>query len=850
MNRAYRVVFNSALGSWVAVAETVRSAGKKGGLKKLSASVALALVAGVPQAYALDGSALPSAGVISAGRGSISSTGANMTVNQLTQSLAINWQSFNVGSNASVNFVQPSSSAIALNRVIGSDPSAIYGRLNANGQVFLLNPNGVLFGPTAQVSVGGLVASTLDLSDSDFLARRMRLSGGQAAVINQGSITASDGGYVALLGAQVSNQGSITARLGKVALASGTEMVLDFVGDGLIGVSVTKGAIDALAENKQLIAADGGEVLLTAKAADQLVRAVVNNEGVIEARTVDNRAGTIRLMGDMASGVVRLSGTLDASAPTSGNGGFVETSAAQVKIADTARVSTAAPGGKTGQWLIDPTDFTIAASGGDMSGSAVAAALASNNLTIQSDSGVGGTTGDINVNDTFAWGAHTLTLHAQNNINFNLPIQATGTAGLALEYGQANPNAGNSSTYNVNQPVDIASTGSFSTKLGSDGPTITYTIINSLGAQGSTTGTDLQGISGNLAGNFVVGSNIDATPTASWNSGAGFTPLGDSNSWFGGTFDGLGHTITSLSINRPSTDFVGLFGLTAMAYLSNFQLNGASVSGANYVGALVGRSNGGRILNVATNASSVTGTDSYIGGLVGQAIGGDITQGFTSGTVTDTFGTPSGSGTPGFGGNNVGGLAGSTGVVTVSKSASSATVNAAGGNNVGGLIGGALDSQISFSMASSSVHGYGNTGGLVGRLAGTGQITDSYSLGTVFGTDTGAVGGLVGLNDFASIARTYSLASVSGSGDVGGLVGFNDGLVENSYSMGNVSGTNAYTLGGLVGANNNGSIYNTFSRSTVSGTAFNIGGFCGSCSTLSLSGNFWDRGGVVARMPV
>ena len=184
------------------------------------------------------------------------------------------------------------SSAIALNRIVGSDPSQIYGHLNANGQVFLLNPNGVLFAPGSQVNVSGLVASTFWLADADFVADQFRFSGVTGNVVNQGNLTAAEGGYIALLGGQVSNQGTIVAKLGTVDLVAGSEVTLDFAGDGLLSVQVNQGAVDALAENKQLIRADGGQVLLTAKAADALASAVVNNSGVIEARTLSNRAGS------------------------------------------------------------------------------------------------------------------------------------------------------------------------------------------------------------------------------------------------------------------------------------------------------------------------------------------------------------------------------------------------------------------------------------------------------------------------------------------------------------------------------------------------------------------------------
>ncbi len=292
--------------------------------------------------------ALPSGGSVAAGAASISSGANSLTINQSSQDVILNWQSFSIGQGQAVQFNQPNSSSVALNRVIGPDPSTILGSLSANGKVFLVNPNGILFGPGAQVNVGGLVASTLNISDADFMAGRYSFSGpGGAAVLNSGSINA-DGGYVALLGGSVSNQGLITANLGSVVLAAGTAITLDLAGDGLLNVTVDQGAVNALVENGGMIRADGGRVVLTAQAAGQLLKTVVNNTGVIEAQTIGVHNGVISLLGDMTNGVVNVGGTLDASAPNGGNGGFIETSAATVNIAPDAQISTDAPTGVTG----------------------------------------------------------------------------------------------------------------------------------------------------------------------------------------------------------------------------------------------------------------------------------------------------------------------------------------------------------------------------------------------------------------------------------------------------------------------------------------------------------------------
>lgn len=373
---------------------------------------------------------LPSGGSLAAGSASLSSTPGTLTVNQSSQNAVLNWQSFSIGQGGSVVFNQPNSSAVALNRVVGADPSSILGNLSANGKVFLVNPNGIMFGRGASVNVGGLVASTLSITDDDFMAGRYAFSGSGGSVRNDGEINA-DGGYVALLGARVDNQGVIRANLGTVVLAAGNAITLDVVGDGLLNVAINEGAVNALVQNGGLVQANGGQVLMTAQAAGALLRTVVNNTGVVEARSMGNRNGRIMLLGDMSSGTVTVEGVLDASAPNGGSGGFIETSAAQVSISDQARIDTSAASGTTGTWLIDPADFIVGA-GGNISGATLSAQLVTNNVVISTIPLAGdltGGNGDIFINDAVAWTASgtptTLTLNAFRDVNINQAISAT-----------------------------------------------------------------------------------------------------------------------------------------------------------------------------------------------------------------------------------------------------------------------------------------------------------------------------------------------------------------------------------------------------------------------------------------
>ncbi|TXT38498.1 MAG: heme-hemopexin-binding/utilization protein, partial [Comamonadaceae bacterium] len=433
MNCSYRSLWNDRTGTFVAVSENACSQGKKvsSGRTASGSSLHLALQTlawSVALSFAAQAQVLPVGGVVAAGSANISTGAAGTTITQASQNTVINWQSFNIAQGQTVQFVQPNTQAVALNRVLGADPSSILGKLSANGKVFLVNPNGVLFGKGASVNVGGLLASTLNITNSDFLAGNYKFSGGgTGTVLNQGTLNA-DGGYVALLGANVSNQGVISAQLGSVALAAGSAMTLDVAGDGLLNIAVNESAVNALVQNGGLIRADGGQVLLTTQAAGSLLHNAVNNTGVIQAQTLQNHKGTIKLLGGMQSGTVNVAGQLDASAPHGGDGGFIDTSAAHVKVADNTLVTTQSAQGQTGTWLIDPPDFTVAA-GSDIAGVTLSGNLVTTNITILSSNGIAGVNGDVNINEAVTWTASgaptTLTLTAVNDVNFNAAVTAT-----------------------------------------------------------------------------------------------------------------------------------------------------------------------------------------------------------------------------------------------------------------------------------------------------------------------------------------------------------------------------------------------------------------------------------------
>jgi filamentous hemagglutinin family protein len=261
-------------------------------------AIAFAVVAAF-QPQQLLAQTMPSGGQVAAGQATISHfTPSYLQVDQASDKAILNWQSFSIGAGGQVQFVQPSSTSVALNRVLGNNPSQIFGNLGANGRVFLVNPSGILFGPGSSVNVGALVASTLSITDDDFLAGRYTFSnaGGAGSILNQGNLF-SHSGYTALLAPQVTNEGFIFANMGNVALAAGDRVSLDMVGDNLIRVSVEQAALNAAVVNTGNIEAFGGNVLLAAHSANALLDTVLNTQGFVRAARMIEQGGEIVLDG-------------------------------------------------------------------------------------------------------------------------------------------------------------------------------------------------------------------------------------------------------------------------------------------------------------------------------------------------------------------------------------------------------------------------------------------------------------------------------------------------------------------------------------------------------------------------
>jgi filamentous hemagglutinin family protein len=314
--------------------------------KTISATLILALQ--MPNAFSqVAVNALPTGGNVVAGSATISQTqtanSATMNVNQTSQRAVINWDSFNVGKNAQVNFNQPNANAATLNRVTGGNASVIDGAMRANGQVILVNENGVTFGRGAVVNAAGVVASTMNIADKDFMDGKSTFRGnGTGKIINKGTISTNVAdGYIALLAPEVQNQGYVLARAGgTVVMAAGEQITLNFQGNhSLVGVNVDRAAYKALIANKKVVETEGGLIVLAAGAANQLMSSVVKNTGRISASSAVNNGGVIELVAN----TVTQAGTVEANSTAQGKtGGQVNLVANDIKI--TQKSTTAATG--------------------------------------------------------------------------------------------------------------------------------------------------------------------------------------------------------------------------------------------------------------------------------------------------------------------------------------------------------------------------------------------------------------------------------------------------------------------------------------------------------------------------
>ena len=504
----YKTIFSERLGALIAVGEHASCAAKAasgqaqlgreaartpaltmmegfvGVLRLTFASVALTCITlSATQAQSgsnLFSNLLPQGGSVNTGSVTIGTNGAQMTINQTTDKASIDWQSFNIGSGASVNITQPNTSSVLLNRVVGNDPSQILGKLSANGQVILINPNGIVFGKDGSITASAFTASTFGLTDADFMdgLYKYKRNGSTASVFNQGSIQTASGGFVALIGATVTNEGVIRSPQGDVMLVAAENVTLASPPPHTVSVRMSKrvrleldpAAINTAVKNTEsgVIVTEGGQVLLQAAALSTAV-ASVTHSGHID--TSAPQAGAVTVLAD--GGAIKVNGSITAnsSGQTDGKanrGGDIiigrdEASGALSKFTDVSAaklesdkgfvetsgdvLSTTGTRVKASEWLLDPTNITIAASGAtgtpyasNYTGATDSIILASDisaNLTAGTSvtlaTGAGGTSlGNIAVNESISktgGSDATLTLQAHGNITVAASKTITSNTG-------------------------------------------------------------------------------------------------------------------------------------------------------------------------------------------------------------------------------------------------------------------------------------------------------------------------------------------------------------------------------------------------------------------------------------
>ena len=461
--------------------------------------------------------AMPQGEVIRSGKGEITRQDKDMTVNQDSKRLAIDWAGFDIANDERVTFRQPDRDSVALNRVVGDAASVIDGALSGNGHVYVINPNGVLFGQNASVDVGSLVASTARISDRDMTnfadANGITMAipeDSSAKVINAGTIRA-EGGLVVLHAAEVENSGTIVNPEGTTALAAAKNLSLSADTAGKINFTVDGALAKAKALNSGMLKADGGYLVMTARSAGDVMSTVVNNTGTMEAKTLrQNEKGEILLDGG-DNGIVELNGTLDVSGMEAGqsagsikaigaethvkdgaklhaigavDGGLIETSGDYLEIGDNVDIDAAGKTGKAGEWLLDPTEVIINDTGtGTVTGgsnaytsgttylktSTIANILKKNNVMIQATDATYHNAditlaSALNVDETTV-GSNTLTLKAEESININADIHATAALNVVLN---ADTNRDDKGGININ--ADIR-TGGGSLTTGANGAT-------------------------------------------------------------------------------------------------------------------------------------------------------------------------------------------------------------------------------------------------------------------------------------------------------------------------------------------------------------------------------------------
>ena len=837
----------------------------------------------------------PTGGAVVAGSATIGAAGKTLTINQSTTSAIINWQTFSIASGETTKFIVPSSSASTLNYVLSGNPSQIYGNLSSNGQLFLINPAGILVGSTGRIDTAGFLGSTLNANNNQYLSGgNLQFSGDStASVINQGSINASNGN-VFLIANQVSNPGSITAPQGDVGLAAGSSVLLQQDGDQhlfvqsnpigttrAVGVS-NAGTISAASaelraaggnayalaiNNTGSIAATGykkinGQVYLTADTG------VISNSGHITSHngtnggtvSVVSKTGTITDAGSIdasataakgtggtvtlnsGTGLTAFSGAITAKGGTGGVGGNAEVSGQVLKF--TGTVDLTAPGGKTGNLTLDPTTLDVITGGtgtitNDENDSTsttidpttVDGVLATANLTLSAQS-------NITITNALAWSSgNTLTLTTTNTTGSSIVINASiiaASGGLAIDMAQASGQitTGGGGSVEVNS---FELSGGSWVQNSSSLPL--FSAPGNFELTGSASFLRVYGGTGSSTSPYLIGDIYGleglGSPSGAYLTSDANLAVSNLDATMTGAWNGgLGWT----PIGSYTGNSSGSNTYSGVFNGEGNTINGLTIDSPNseFAGLFGDTAQGAVVENLNLTNVNIVGED-YVGGLTGVS-NAHVIDCTSSGTVT--------------GYSYVGGLLGIIGGPVSGSSSSGTVIGDASSGDVGGLVGFAQFGSITTSSSTANVlTGQGNNTYDVGGLVGYNDVTITSS--SASGTVTGqvSVGGLVGDNA-GTISLSNSSANVTGEVGVGGLAGENSGVISQSYANGTVTG-NTY-IGGLAGENITGTITQSYAIASVTGgddvgglAGYNTAAIVNSFSTGTVTGTDDAIGGLI-----
>ena len=353
----------------------------EGGARRCFFGITLALTLGVSRSALAN----PHGMTVTQGAATATSSGSQLTVTA-SQNAFLNWQSFNIASGETTTFQQPSASSVVWNRINDVNPSQIWGNLNANGMVVLMNQSGFFFGPNCMVKAAGFVATTAMPPPEFSPGSQWEFNGPppSASIINYGQIKVQSGGSLFLIANAIENHGTLTAPDGKVGLYAGKQVLVSDRPDGR-GMSVTVTLPSGSVNNDGQIIADGGSILMHAQ--------TVNQDGLLQANSVRQQNGVIELVagdavnlgansvlaarGDnttVSSGgqiTIQSGGSFSdisgstisvAGGASGGNGGLVEISAPRMPAIHSTIDGRAGPGGIGGRLFLDPADITLGTS--------------------------------------------------------------------------------------------------------------------------------------------------------------------------------------------------------------------------------------------------------------------------------------------------------------------------------------------------------------------------------------------------------------------------------------------------------------------------------------------------------